>query len=290
MNDNLESACAANDICNRYGLDTISTGAAVAFAMEAYERGIITRRDCGGIDLTWGNVDAILEVTKQVGEGSGIGTLLGKGVKRAAAELGQGSEAFAVHVKGLEVPAHDPRAYFSTAVNYATGPSGACDTYGQSSMYETGAIHPLAGIFQRQGRFDRKGKGLAAKTAQEMASIINSMTVCYYAGMASQPSQIAESLMLATGMGYSGEEVFKAGERIVNLQRMFSQRCGLDPSEDKLPPRLMEPTDEGGHAGRVPYLKEGISEYYQLRGWTPDGRPTPERLRELGLESVVGDL
>ncbi|MDO8670284.1 MAG: aldehyde ferredoxin oxidoreductase C-terminal domain-containing protein, partial [Dehalococcoidia bacterium] len=287
MNDDLESLCAANDLCNRYGLDTISAGATVAFAMEAYERGILTRADTGGVDLSWGNVDGILEITKQMGEARGIGKLLGKGVKRASEELGQGSEAFAVHVKGMEVPAHDPRAYFSMAINYATGPRGACHLHGMPMLYEQGVIFPEAGIFQRQGRFDRKGKGLAAKVAQDLATLLNSLVICTFAGTTRQPGQMAASLELATGIPYTGAEVFQAGERIVNLQRMFSLRCGLDPAEDKLPPRLMEPTDEGGHAGKVPYLADGIREYYQVRGWTEDGRPSPEKLHELGLDFAL---
>ena len=131
MNDNLEAVCWANDLCNRYGVDTISTGSAIAFAMEAYEKGIITKEDAG-CELTWGNVDAIIEMTEQIGTGRGLGALLGKGVKRASEELGQGTEDYAVHVKGMEVPYHDPRAFTSLGASYATGTRGACHMHGNT--------------------------------------------------------------------------------------------------------------------------------------------------------------
>jgi aldehyde:ferredoxin oxidoreductase len=142
MNDNLEAVCWANDLANRYGVDTISTGGAIAFAMECYEKGIITREQAG-CDLTWGNVDAIFEMIEQIGERRGLGALLGQGVKRASAELGQGTEDFAVHVKGLEVPYHDSRAYTSMVPVYATGTRGACHMHGAAFVMEQGRRAPI---------------------------------------------------------------------------------------------------------------------------------------------------
>lgn len=287
MNDNLEAVCWVNDLCNRYGIDTISAGSAIAFAMEAYEKGVITKADVG-CDLTWGNVDAIIEMTKQIGEARGLGALLGRGVRRAAAELGKGTEAYAVHVKGMEVPMHDPRAYFSMAATYATGPRGACHLHGLSYAFEQGVILPEGGITYRQGRFDRKGKGLAAKVMQDMASVLNSCVLCMFSAAGMGLWHLAAFLQMVTGEHWTADEVSKAGERISNLQRVYNLKCGATRSDDKLPPRLLEPTDEGGHAGKVPDLAFQLAEYYQVRGWDEDGRPTPAKLAELGLTEVVG--
>jgi aldehyde:ferredoxin oxidoreductase len=287
MNDNLESVCWANDLCNRYGIDTISTGSAIGFAMEAYEKGLITKSDAGGLDLSWGNVDTILELIKLIGEQRGIGALLGQGVKRAAEKIGNGAEAFAVHVKGMEVPAHDPRAFFSMAPNYATSPRGACHLHGNPLIFELGGIMPDAGITFKQGRFDRNGKGLAAKAAQDFASISNSMVVCSMAAMTMQPSIIAGFLSMACGKPYTSQDILRAGERITNLQRLFNLKCGMTGADDKLPKRLLEPTKEGGQAGKVPDIAHQLKEYYKVRGWTAEGVPTAEKIKELGLEFAV---
>ena len=284
LNDNLEAVCWANDLCNRYGLDTISAGSAIAFAMEAYEKGLITKADAGGMDLSWGNVDSILELTKLMGEGQGLGQLLGKGVKRAAEEMGHGAHDFAVHVKGMEVPAHDPRAFFSMAINYATGPRGACHLHGMPMMFEQGMVMPEAGITYKQGRFDRDGKGPAAKVSQDFISVINSMVVCFFAALTMQPSHVGDILSLVTEVPYSAHDVLKAGERIVNLQRMFNLGCGMTTADDRLPTRLLEPTTEGGQADKVPDVAHQLKEYYEVRGWTPEGVPTADKLRELNLQ------
>lgn len=284
LNDNLEAACWLNDLCNRYGIDTVSAGSAIAFAMEAYEKGLITKADAGGMDLSWGNLDVIIELTRQIGEKRGLGELLGQGVKRAAEQIGGGSEAFAVHVKGMEVPAHDPRCYFSMAVNYATSPRGACHNRGLPLLYEVGIITPEAGITYKQGRFDRDGKGLAAKVAQDAASVLNSLIVCEFAALGLAPSMLGMILSLVTGNQYSGQDILKVGERITNLQRMFNLGCGITTADDKLPKRLLEPTPDGGHAGKVPDVAHQLKEYYAVRGWTPDGVPTADKLRELDLE------
>lgn len=287
LNDNMEAVCRANDLCNRYGLDTISTGVAISFAMEAYEKGLITKADAEGLDLSWGNVDAILGLVKQIGERRGLGELLGQGVRRAAQKIGKGADAFAVHVKGLEVPAHDPRAFFSMAVNYATSPRGACHLHGMPFSFEQGLVMPEAGITFKQGRFERDGKGLAAKASQDFASVVNSLVVCAFFALALTPARITELLSLVTGESYTSKEVLRIGERISNLQRVFNLRCGITAADDKLPPRLLEPTTEGGHVGKVPDVDYQLKEYYNVRGWTPKGVPTRDKLKELGLEFAI---
>ena len=290
LNDNLESICHLNELCNAYGIDTISAGCAVAFAMEAYENGVITKEDTGGVELTWGNVDAIIEITHQIGQAKGLGALLGQGVKRASEELGKGTDEYAIHVRGLEVPMHDPRAFHSMAVNYATSPRGACHLHGAAFIYDMGIIAPGFGATYKQGRFDKKGKGVNTKAAQDQASLINSLVVCQFCGLALAPFHVVHLLGITAGMAYQSKDIPLIAERITNLQRAFSLRCGTTAADDTLPERLLTPTTEGTHAGKVADLENQLVEYYAVRGWNKDGIPTKEKLAELGLEYAIKDL
>ncbi|RJP19139.1 MAG: aldehyde ferredoxin oxidoreductase [Candidatus Abyssobacteria bacterium SURF_5] len=290
LNDDLESICHINELCNRYGIDTISAGCAVAFAMEAYENGVITKQDTGGVELKWGNVDAIIEMTHQIGQAKGLGALLGQGVKRAAKQLGKGSEKYAIHVKGLEVPMHDPRAFHGMAVNYATSPRGACHLHGAAFIYDMGLIAPGFGVNYKQGRFDKKGKGLNTKAAQDQASFINSLVVCQFCGLGLSPFHAVHLLGAITGFAYQSKEIPLIAERITNLQRVFSLKCGVTAKDDVLPERLLTPLKEGGHAGKAADLESQLVEYYDVRGWNKEGVPTKAKLEQLGLEYAIKDL
>ncbi len=289
MNDSLEAVCWANDLCNRYGVDTISTGSAIAFAMEAYQRGIITKEDAG-CELTWGNVDAIIEMTEQICTGRGLGALLGKGVKRASEELGQGTEEYAVHVKGMEVPYHDPRAFTSLGVSYATGTRGACHMHGNTLGLEAGAPRPDTIAPMGLDRFDQKGKGLMAALCQDKASVVDSLVLCMITADGMIYPDIARVLQATTGEAWTPEQVAQAGERITNLQRVYSLKCGITGADDKLPKRLLQPTAEGGQEGHVPDIALQLREYYEVRGWDEKGRPTKQKLEELGLLDIVGEF
>jgi aldehyde:ferredoxin oxidoreductase len=289
MNDDMAAVCWANDLCNRYGIDTISTGSAIAFAMEAYEKGVISKEEAG-CELTWGNADAIMEMIAQIGEARGLGAVLGKGVKRAAAELGRGTEAYAVHVKGMEVPYHDPRAYFSMATTYATGPRGACHMHGASFIMEQGAPRPDTGIPPEVDRFDNEGKGILAKLAQDKYSMTGSLVICVMLSDGMVFADYVNVLEAVTGEPWTVERVGQTGERITNLQRVFSMKCGITGADDRLPKRLLEAPDEGSHAGKIPDMAVLLSDYYRERGWDENGRPTKERLEELGLAEIAGEF
>ncbi|MBI2919004.1 MAG: aldehyde ferredoxin oxidoreductase family protein [Chloroflexi bacterium] len=283
LNDNLEVVLAANDLCNRYGLDTVSAGAAIAFAMEAYERGIVSPSEAGGLDLSWGNPRAILGLLRQMGERRGLGELLGQGVKRAAEVLGRGSQEFALHVKGMEPPMHDPRAFFAMAVNYATGPRGPDHMRGYALAHETGLWSKGAPA----SRFSDEGKGEGVRLAQDRSTMLNCLILCVFCGQALSVDDLAEVLTWTTGEPYTGGELLMVGERIVNLQRAFNLRCGVSGADDTLPPRLLRAAEEGG---RVPDLARQLQDYYAARGWTADGVPTAQKLAELGLGGVSRDL
>jgi aldehyde:ferredoxin oxidoreductase len=288
--DNLNAVAYAGHLCNQYGMDTISVGCTIAFAMEAFEKGVITTKDTGKIKLTWGNAEAMIEMVELIGQKKGIGELLGQGTRKAAQKLGQGSEHYAVNVKGMEVPMHDPRAFFSMAVNYATGPRGACHLQGIPYIFEMGIILPEGGIKHLQGRFDKDGKGLAAKAAQCHSAVINSLVTCLFAALGLQPSVIGFLMGACTGQNYTAQEIVAMGERIIDLIRVYNLRAGISSKDDRLPPRLLEPTKEGGHAGKVPDIDYQIKDFYRVIGWDERGVPTPDRLKQIGLEDLIPDL
>jgi aldehyde:ferredoxin oxidoreductase len=291
MVDDLNAVSYAAHLCNRYGLDTISCGTSIAFAMECFEKGLITCEQTGGIELTWGNKDAMIAMIDAIGKAEGFGAFLGLGTRKMAEILGNHSMDFAVQVKGLELPLHDPRAFFSWAASYATSPRGGCHLHGMSSIYEN-KPDPLpewglTGFYPRQSN---EGKGKIAQLAQNWSHLLDSMVLCYFASFTLKPSDLAELLNTATGFGYTVDELNEIGDRINALYRSYNYRCGIRRSDDTLPARVLEPLAEGGTGGLVPDLPAQLDEFYRVREWEPDGRPSRDLLNRLGLEDVVGDL
>jgi aldehyde:ferredoxin oxidoreductase len=289
--DNLNAVSFANDLCNRYGTDTISTGVTIAFAMEAYEKGVITKKDTGGIELKWGDPEAMIAMVHQIGKKEKLGALLGQGVKRAAEKLGKDSWKYAVHVKGMETAMHDPRTFFSIGAAYAVGPRGACHLHGHSPLWE-GVQDPLPewdlkGIYPY---FQSEGKGKVVKLSQDYTAVVNSMVSCYFLTFILKPSDLASVLSAATGMNYTSQSLLKVGERIMALHRAYNNLCGITRKDDVLAPRQLEPTREGGNAGKVPNMEVMIEEFYKESGWTSTGRPSRKTLESLGLSDVARDL
>jgi aldehyde:ferredoxin oxidoreductase len=283
--DDLEAVAKAHELCNRYGLDVLSTGAVIGFALEAAERGIL--RDAQGrkIDLDWGDGKSIVNMVESIGRRENLGHLLGEGVMRASAEIGEGCEAFALHVKGLEPPGHDPRAYNSLAVGYATGNRGACHLQGFSYAFERSVTMPEIGILEVQDRFGTVKKGeLVAKT-QDLMSLFDSLKLCkftLYGGL--KLTHALKYLNAVTGWDIGKAEILKTGERIYNLKRMYNVRCGITRKDDTLPTRLLrEKRGEGGAAENLPPFAEALDEYYGYRDWDQNGIPTKTKLLELGL-------
>lgn len=285
--DNLEAIALGHQLCNQYGLDVISVGGAVAFAMECYEHGLINREDAGGVDLSWGNPEALIQLIHQIGRREKLGALLGQGVKRAAEEIGGIASEFAIHVKGLELPAHDPRAMTSTAVSYATSSRGACHLQSLSYPLEVSLKMPEIGYNEPVDRFSNEGKGILAAKMQDLMSLLDSLKVCKFivtGGGGVQPSKLVEWLNLVTGWDMTVAEFLTAGERIFNLKRLYSVRLGITRKDDTLPARILSwPRPDGGAAGSLPHLGKMLDEYYKYRGWDELGRPTREKLTLLGL-------
>jgi len=272
LNDDVESIVRANKLCNMYGLDAISTSAVIAFAMEAYEKGIITDPD--GISLLWGNADVIIQMIHKIANREGIGELLGNGVRRAAEALGSGAEEFAIHTKGLEYPYHDPRAFIDMAANYATANRGSCHLESFSYPLGYGATIKELGYDKEVNPHSNDGKAEIAVAMQNLMTVYNGLGLCKFLLRADiGPELLNIWANYATGWSNSMEELMSIGERVFNLKRAYNVKLGISRKDDALPKRLLIPHKEGAAAGSSPDLERLLSEYYQIRGWTEDGVP-----------------
>jgi aldehyde:ferredoxin oxidoreductase len=283
--DDLNAIAQMNDLCNRYGLDTISTSGVIAFAMEAYERGLISREQTGGLDLTWGNAAAMIEAIHGIAHRQGIGELLADGVRAAAERIGPDTQAFAIHVKGMEMPYHDPRAFVSMAPNYATASRGACHLEALSYWMGYGSRWP--GWYDPEEWEDHTSEGKSRVTVdfQNYMAVYNPMGLCKFIVKGKVgPHETARLVNTAMGWAWSADDVLRLGERIFNLKRMINLKLGITAADDTLPRRFLEePRPSGGAEGVLPDLDAMMVDYYRIRGWTPEGVPGQDRLSELDL-------
>jgi len=283
--DDLEAIAVGNELCNRLGLDTISCGSVIGFAMEAFEKGLITEKDIG-YGIPWGDAKATLRLVKDIGLREGFGYLLGEGVKRAAEEIGKGAERFAVHVKGLEATMHDPRAFASLGLTYATNPNGATH-WAASYLLEAKFPIPELGYPELLDRFSEEGKPQLVKTMQDYVTMFNSIKMCRFLLRVS-PSQIVEWFNLVTGFAHDVQSFLLSGERITNLKRLCNLRLGFGKREDTLPARfIQDKRGTGGAAEYLPNIDDMVSRYYEERKWDDEGIPLPSKMEELGLEDEM---
>jgi aldehyde:ferredoxin oxidoreductase len=269
----------AHDLCDRFGMDSISTGVSIAFAMECFETGILTTQDCDGLELRFGNGDVLKPMVEKIAKQEGIGGILSKGVRTAAQELGQSSERYAMHVKGLEMPGYDPRAFYGMALNLATTSRGADHNKAFTIAAE------FLGVLGDFDRFAYDGKPKLVKEMQDSTVIIDSIIMCMFTvDLGISVDLYAKAVNLATGMDINAADVYTIGERVNNVERMFNVREGIDGKEDRLPKRFAtEPgSDEEKHTVDVSKM---LPEYYAIRGWDEDGVPKPEHLKKLGIDS-----
>ncbi|MBN1657931.1 MAG: aldehyde ferredoxin oxidoreductase family protein [Anaerolineae bacterium] len=293
--DDLAAVSRANDLCNRLGLDTISTSSTIAFAFEAFENGLITADEirpddeAEGRPLAWGDAAGMLKLIELIAARRGAGRYLADGVRAAAAHLGRGADAYAIHVKGLEMAYHDPRAFFSMAANYATANRGACHLEALSywPMY---GVDASSWAPEPYDRFDDEGAGRQAAAFQDYLSLYNPLGLCKFIGKVGlSPEMLGRLVQAAAGWALDGEQMMRTGERIFNLKRLINNRLGITRADDTLPRRLLTQARPSGQAeGRLPNLELMLEEYYEVRGWLPDGRPSPERLQALGLDKMEG--
>jgi aldehyde:ferredoxin oxidoreductase len=287
--DDLVAVAKANELCNRYGLDTISAGGIIAFAMEAYEKGILTLKETDGIELVWGDGKALVEMVHKMGRGEGIGQLMTEGSKRMAETLGRNAVEFAIHVKGLEPSAHDPRRFFSQGLSYATAARGACHNASWSHPYEMALSMPEIGIPEPQNAYQVEGKAEFTAKLQDLMCVMDGLILCRFSqvGKAVTATQHVDWLNLVTDRGIDILEYMKAGERIFNLKRMYNVRLGVSRKDDFLPYRFLTLNRKGEDiTTQLPPMGKLLSDYYAYRGWSEEGVPTPEKLEELGLDDL----
>jgi len=284
--DDLDVISKANDLCNRLGMDTISAGSYVAFTMECYDKGILNSEDLNGLKANWGNGQYLLEMLSQIGQKEGFGALFSRGIRPAAQKFGKEAKKLTVEVKNLDFPAHDPRTYFSLAINYATSTRGACHLRGYPHVGEGGTmLIPEMGFDQAPERFTMEGKAEITALFQDIAALHDSLVICIFIPIQGLSlTETADLFNYATGLKITAQELMKVGERIVNLQRQMNIEDGIDIKDDKLPQKMFEPGQEGFRKGQVPEpFKKSLLKYYDLRGWSQDGRPTVKKLEELEI-------
>jgi len=285
--DNVKAISFANDICNRLGMDTISVGACVGLAMECYEKGIINKKDTRGMEIKWGDSNVLIDLIKQIGNKEGFGSIFSGGALEAAKKIGKNASELVVHVKGLDFPAHDPRACWGMVPTYATGTRGACHMRGVEEDVEmVGFYIPEIGVTKEHAEFfNPEGKGFLAAKMQDYCSLINSLVLCIFMSDGGDLSftSILNIFNSITGWDWDIHEAMRCGERIFTLQRLINLRDGYTKKDDTLPPKMYIPAKEGFRAGKVPPFDDLLSEYYKLREWDKKGQPTKEKLEELNL-------
>ncbi len=279
---------AMDRLCDEYGLDTVSAGVAIGFAMDLYERGILTKKDTGGLDLKFGNDRAAIEMLRMIAFQEGLGATLAQGTRKAAEIIGKGAEKLAVNIKGLELPAYDVRGAKAHGLSQATAYNGADHCRGYAFQEIFGIPVPFA-----VDRFSTKDKGKLTKWNQDVrTSTTDCPTLCGFimdmAIAGDAPQKIADLVTGATGIQFSPEDVERVGERVNNLGRLFNIREGLTRKDDTFPWKLMnEPLKGGASKGQIISQKDldlMLDEYYQERGWDKQGVPTSAKLKELGLK------
>jgi len=277
--DDPKAVAAANEIANRLGVDTISAGAMVGFAMECFEKGWITTAQTDGLELTWGNPQALIRLTEQIARREGFGAIFAEGTLPAARQISPEAVDIVAHVKGLDIPAHDPRACWSLAPSYATCTRGACHFRGPCEDVEMGGFFiPEAGITKETTTFfEARNKALVAIKCQDLGCLFMVDGGDWALG------DVKELFNAITGWDYSTDELLEAGERAFTVQRLINLRDGYNAKTDVLPKKMFQAAKEGRRAGQLPPFAELMKDYYQLRGWNEQGEPTDETLARLGV-------
>lgn len=291
LNDDLESIIKANDICNRYGLDTISTGSTIAFAIECYENGIITNDDTEGIELRWGNHPAIVAITEKLAKRQGFGDILADGVRVAAEKIGKGAEEYAIHVHGQEVPYHDPRYAPSFGCSYQSDATPGRHNQGGLAPIESGLVPPGLKVPPLDVSI-YTGKGKYEAAFRNLNHIFNVSGMCFFGSMILNAGSLPSLLSCVTGWQPSQKELDIIGQRVSAIRQAFNVREGLGPKDFKLPSRTIHGQVRGkSEADATIDVDMLCTEYYQAMDWDPyTGKPSKKKLIELDLEDIATEL
>ncbi|GFN23918.1 aldehyde ferredoxin oxidoreductase family protein [Thermanaeromonas sp. C210] len=299
LNRDLASILKANDMADRLGLDVISASRAISFAMELWEKGILSHGEVEGMDLSWGNMETVFKLLNMIAYRQGFGDLLAEGVKRAAEKIGRGAEYYAMHVKGQEIAAQDGRAQQSMGLAHVTSNRGADHLKGFPTIDETGYPAEAERRYGKEYLPDMadprsiKHKGFLVKDGEDFAAVVDSAGNCKSGGTFVLAEiyweDMARAIRYATGLEIEVQGLKKIGERIYNLQRCYNVLCGISRKDDTLPRRFLEePNPSAAAKGLVCRLEPMLEEYYYLRNWDPrTGYPTIKKLEELDLKDAV---
>lgn len=286
-NDNVNAIIKANSLCNKYGIDTITTADTIAYAIELFQKGYLTEKDTGGLVLKWGDPHMIVRLVEMIGKREGFGDMLAVGVKKLSERFDEKAREFAIHVKGLEPPGYEPRGLTGMGLAYATSPRGACHLRGTVYVPE---------LFQ--GVIDRKkirGKTPVVVDYQDAATIFDSVIICKFGARNAFGNSIDNMpplLKASIGIDFDGKKLREISKRIWTLERMFNVREGFGKKDDYLPERFYkEKIEEGPSKDQIIDKAEFTAEledYYAARGWDKEGVPTKETLKHLGLSELCG--
>jgi len=291
--DDVVAIAKANDLCNRYGIDTLSTGAVIAFAMECYERGVISSKDCDGIELTWGSAAAMIAIVDKIGKREGFGAVLADGSKLAAERIDKGSQEWAIHIGGQDLPAHDPRVLIGCGWGYVCdatpGRHTACEA--ANGFFSGVDVIPYSEAnLPHLDVMDIDSNASIYATCSDIERLFSSAGMCqfsYYPGI----MPIIDLIAAATGWDFNLEEGLRAGRRIATLRQAFNIREGLNTSEWQLPGRVKVPQWTGPNEGISLDFRAMKEKGYRALGWDPKtGRPLEATLDKLGLKELVGEL
>jgi aldehyde:ferredoxin oxidoreductase len=280
LNSDIEVLAKANELCDRYGMDTISTGCTIAFAMELYERGIITR-DETGYDIIFGDESSIITTIEKIAKREGFGDILAEGSAKASKQIGRGSERYAIHVKGMEPPAYDARGLKGMALAYAISPRGACHLRaGVYGIELTGKWWKFSGI----DRYSTDRKGEMVATMDDLMSLYDTLGICKFSRHVYLVDSLPDLVECVTGIRYSTEELFRIGAMANRMKKIINIRAGFSRKDDSLPPRiLLDPIPEGPSKGSKVSEEElsvMLDDYYEAKGWDRDGNPSEEQIKE----------
>ena len=285
--DDVEALIKMNHICNLSGLDTIATGAAVAFCMECFEKGLLKPEDLGGLDLKWGDGKCAVKLTEMIAAGEGIGKLLADGLEKASQQIGGGSEDWAVHIKGEAFPMHDPRWGAGLATAYIADATPSRHTQGSTTFAPAGLK------LTHFEDLNSSGYGLAHKDSANFYHAASSAGLCLFGYFIFPADDILKFFNAATGMNYSMEEFLRSGERIANVRQAFNVREGINMKKTKLPRRAFgyPPLEEGPTAGNSVDYQRMLDSYLAAMGWNPETAvPESKTIARLGLNNLLRDL
>ena len=289
--EDLAAVIKMGEMADRYGMDSISCGATIAFAMECFEKGLITSKDLEGGQLRWGNADDVLAIMEKITHRKGFGNVLAEGSRSAAQKIGKNAADYTVEIKGLEFALYDVRGSHGHGLGFMMSNRGACHVASEIGKIESSwTTWPDIGVTGGYDPMGDEGKGELNFICENVAMLSNSVTMCQFGLMSMTVTELAEALKSATGFDYDLKEVMECGERIWMLQRGLNNLMGITAADDRMPKRIMTPHTEGAAAGSVPNVELMLKDYYKARGLDAKGRPLKEKLVSLGLSELADKL